>query len=117
MREVRRRRLQKLVDDSGGPAAFARNRSTRSGDGINPTYVSQLLNGHRQFGEKAARSMESRAGLQPFYLDGEVDQLLTAASLDADEWLLLKGYRLASPERKAIMLGIARESVPHDADR
>jgi hypothetical protein len=53
-----------LVDEAGGPAEFARKYSCDDADKpIDPTYVSQILNGHRSFGEKARRNMARRAGL------------------------------------------------------
>lgn len=69
--DFRRARLQELVTKAGGPAEFARQHSRADADKpIDQTYVSQLLNKHRNFGEKAARSMEKRAGLRPYYFDG-----------------------------------------------
>lgn len=66
--EFRVEKLRKLVDDYGGPAEFARLRSQDGADKpIDPTYVSQLLNGHRRFGEKAADNMCRRAGLPEDY--------------------------------------------------
>lgn len=50
-------RLRKLVDDAGGPAKFARlSRSIDPNNPIDPTYVSQVLNGHRSFKETAVPS-------------------------------------------------------------
>lgn len=64
-------RLQQLVDKVGGIADFAKQYSRPDADKpIDPTYISQLLNGHRNFGEKAARNMEKRAGLAAYYFDG-----------------------------------------------
>lgn len=37
--------------------------------GVDASYISQLLNGHRQFGEKTARSMEDKLGWPAGYLD------------------------------------------------
>ena len=69
--DFRRARLQELVTKAGGPAEFVRQHSRPDADKpIDQTYVSQLLNKHRNFGEKAARSMEIRAGLRPYYFDG-----------------------------------------------
>lgn len=63
-------RLRILVIDAGGPAAFVRAYSQPAADKpIDPTYVSQLLNGKRVFGEKAAKNMERRAGLPEGYFD------------------------------------------------
>ena len=57
-------KLKKLIADSGGTTAeFCRSY------GVDPSYISQLLNGHRSFGEKAARNLEEKAGLSPGYFD------------------------------------------------
>lgn len=64
IREARLDRLRRLVEAAGGPAAFARKHQE-----VDATYVSQLLNGHRNFGERAARTMERRIGLKHGDLD------------------------------------------------
>lgn len=63
-KEIRVQKLRELVEQAGGIAAFARRNN-----GVDPTYVSQLLNGHRSFGEKAARNMEQKVGLHYGYFD------------------------------------------------
>lgn len=73
--ELRRQRLQNLVDRAGGPSQFAKKFSRINADKpIDETYVSQILNSHRKFGEKAARNMENRAGLPTEYFDREDNQ-------------------------------------------
>ncbi|MDA8095290.1 MAG: S24 family peptidase [Betaproteobacteria bacterium] len=63
-------KLRRLVDEAGGPAAFAKRYSQRDADKpIDETYVSQILNGHRTFGEKAALNMARRAGLPKQYFN------------------------------------------------
>jgi len=60
--------LRKLVSDAGGPAAFSRQYSQKDADTpIDATYISQILTGHRAFGETAAKNMEKRAGLPDGY--------------------------------------------------
>ena len=60
--------LRVLVEKAGGPAQFAKEYSRPDADKpIDPSYISQILNGHRSFGEKAAENMEKRAGLSPGY--------------------------------------------------
>lgn len=77
--EIRTNKLRNLVAADGGPAEFARKRSLRNADKpIDPTYVSQILNGHRSFGEKAAENMISRAGLPVGFFDVPEQDLLTA---------------------------------------
>lgn len=67
MRERRVAFLKREVDAAGGAALFA-----RAHPGVDPTYVSQLLNGHRSFGERAARKMEQQCGWPPYAMDGDV---------------------------------------------
>ena len=68
---IRVARLKALVQAEGGVTEFARRRSSPNADKpIDTSYISQLLNGHRNFGEKSARSMERRAGLPEGYFDG-----------------------------------------------
>ena len=38
---------------------------------VNSSYISQLLNGRRNFGESAARKMEKQFGLDDFYFEKE----------------------------------------------
>ena len=67
--ETQKKRVEKLrslVEKAGGIAAFARNYN-----GIDPTYISQLLNGHRSFGERAARNMEAKIGVKQGWFDIE----------------------------------------------
>lgn len=62
--------LRALVESAGGPAEFARTYSQPSADKpIDPSYVSQILNGHRAFGERARRKMAIRAGLAEEYFE------------------------------------------------
>ncbi|MDR1708597.1 MAG: phage repressor protein [Candidatus Accumulibacter sp.] len=62
--------LRKLVESSGGVNAFARNHSVPGADRpIDPTYVSQILNGHRPFRDKSRLNMARRAGLPDDYFE------------------------------------------------
>lgn len=76
--EIRRQNLQRIVEQAGGPTAFARNYSVADADKpIDATYVSQIIMGHRRFGEKAAISMALRAGLPETYFDSIPDDQQT----------------------------------------
>ncbi|MEW5250585.1 LexA family protein [Microbulbifer sp. 2201CG32-9] len=61
--EIRRENLRQLVNKHKTTAEFGRR------FGVDPTYISQLLNKHRNFGEKAARKMEEKLQLSSFDLD------------------------------------------------
>jgi hypothetical protein len=70
-------KLRRLVSDAGGPARFAYKYSQDSADKpIDPTYVSQILNGHRAFRDMARRNMAARAGLPADYFEvtAEINQ-------------------------------------------
>ncbi|WP_444901321.1 LexA family protein [Microbulbifer sp. SSSA007] len=63
IREVRRENLRQIVEGYASKAEFGRV------FGVDPTYISQLLNGHRNLGEKAARKLENTLGLDQGTLD------------------------------------------------
>lgn len=57
--EIRRKKLEKIVDEYGGIEDFVRERSRPDREkSLSASYISQLINGTRNFGEKAARNME-----------------------------------------------------------
>lgn len=85
-------RLRAAVNQTGGPAAFARQH-----EGVDPTYVSQLLNGHRGFGEKAARKMEELVGWARGYLD-------TGVSFTPDQMMIAEMWPHLPQEKRAEML-------------
>jgi transcriptional regulator with XRE-family HTH domain len=63
---------------------------------IDPSYLSQILNGHRNLGERAARNMEAKIDLVPGTLENPV--------LDSVESLGVADNVAASVERKADQL-------------
>lgn len=68
--EIRRKKLEKIVDEYGGIEDFVRERSRPDREkSLSASYISQLINGTRNFGEKAARNMEDLAGLPDYYFD------------------------------------------------
>jgi hypothetical protein len=64
IKKTRVERLAAFVKDNGGPAAVSRSFSE-----VDASYLSQLINGHRPFGEKSARNLEQKFDLPPFYFD------------------------------------------------
>jgi hypothetical protein len=69
--------LRALVERAGGAAAFA-----RTYPGVDPTYISQLLNKHRNFGERAARTMETKIGLDRGALDSTPGHTVSSGESD-----------------------------------
>jgi len=65
-------KLKAMVEAHGGPAAFARTWSRNTDHSpIDASYVSQILNGHSPFGEKARLKMAIRCNLDPQYFEQE----------------------------------------------
>lgn len=62
--ETRRANLRLLVAQYDGPTAFARRCGYRG-----PSYVSQMLSGHRDIHEDTARKIEALLGLPARWLD------------------------------------------------
>lgn len=67
--EHRVKRLKKFLNDN----KRQNQREVAISAGINPSFLSQLVGGHSSFGEKAARNLEGKLGLPPFYFDGDFD--------------------------------------------
>jgi len=74
--EDRKIALKRLINTSGNTVAdFCRSHD------LDPSYISQLLNGHRNIGEKAARKIEDKADLPQGFLDAEGEVLQSHESL------------------------------------
>lgn len=96
--------------------------------GISPAYLSQIMTGHRDLGEKVAREIEVQIGLPPFWLDqphGRTDEglrVLTHPHLDHAGHILRvplfdatpsMGLGAARPERDTVLgsLPVSQEWV------
>jgi hypothetical protein len=64
MQDNRVRNLKRFIESHGNAAEVA-----RKFDGIDASYLSQLLNRHRNFGERSARNIEELCGLENGYFD------------------------------------------------
>lgn len=68
--------LKKMVAACGGPAKFARTYSRDDADDpIDPTFVSQIINGHRAFRDQARINMARRAGLPDDHFEKAVHEV------------------------------------------
>jgi hypothetical protein len=76
----------------------------------NPTYVSQILNGHREFRDVARRNMARRAGLPADFFDavGVNEPEAHYGALDADIAELTLIMRRTDPQTRRDILGAAR---------
>lgn len=63
---IRVRKLKAFVEEQGGAASLAKKH-----EAIDASYLSQLINGHRPFGEKSARKIEQTCGLSTNYFDSD----------------------------------------------
>lgn len=75
--EIRRNRLQSWVDNQFGGKVIALVRNYELKESM-ASYLSQLLSGHRKFGERAARKLEEQCKRPPGWLDTE-EQINEAA--------------------------------------
>lgn len=82
--KIRVAKLKGLIGEQS-IAAFC-----RKFEKIDPNYISQILNGHRSFGEKAARTMEGKLGLPLGWFDRRTDNAWPFNSITYKEYLLLE---------------------------
>lgn len=90
VQEIRVKNLQEMVEKAGGNAAFARINK------LDASYISQLLNGHRSFGEKAARSMEEKMKVATGLLDREDAALIEPDGNDKIFVTKIHGVKLSA---------------------
>lgn len=64
--DVRRANLRTLIDKHHGPTHLAKLLGLSG-----PSFLSQIVSGHRELQEKTARRWEERLGLEPGWLDVE----------------------------------------------
>lgn len=96
--------LKKMVEKCGGPAKFARAYSKDdSDDPIDPTFVSQIINGHRPFRDQARLNMARRAGLPDDHFDKINDHKQTDP-LSANETPAIYSINPAMKEIAQIMI-------------
>lgn len=67
--EHRVKRLEKLIVKLKEDEEYKTLAKIAEKAGVNPSYLSQLLGGHRKFLENAARSLEEKLNLVPLYFD------------------------------------------------
>ncbi len=109
LRELRLKRFAKFVKEHGGGAALA-----RECDGVDESYVSQLLSGHRPFGEVAARNMEKRCNLDEGYFDQVDDDRMAATE---EEILMLAYLRSMSKSKREDMMKVGHALAEPDEER
>lgn len=103
VKAIRVQKLKDFVSSKGGAAAVARTH-----DGVDASYLSQLINGHRPFGEKSARKMERLCQLPHLYFDNLaaqqdqadyiVQQLLQKMDASTKQKWISIGHTLAESE-------------------
>lgn len=119
--QIRRENLNKVIGRRGKHgriADFAREHD------MSETYLAQILNGHRNLGEKSARNMEKKVGLAHGTLDavwiGAGEKIAEPHSeyiknqLRPDQIAILEGYEQSSDEVKKLILRLF--GIPEDSE-
>ena len=109
MSDINKIRLQRLAALAAGfrtQIEFA-----ESGDGVSHKYINLLLNGKSAFGERTARNLEVKFGLEPFYFDQkdgvpsyELDVVLLAEAITEIEKAVALTKAKLTPKEKAILI-------------
>jgi len=124
--DIRRLNLDRLIGNHGVHGRIAQ---FAKANGIDPSYLSQLLNSHRNMGEKAAQTLEDALKLPRGSLDKPLNEEVANAAaeqiardLGSEAITLLELYKAASPELRTAALRvleiplhpyIAKRDEPH----
>lgn len=90
---IRRENFKKLFDER-----WKKQEEAAEALGIQPAYVSFLLTGRKDMGEKLARRMEKAAGLAPGYFDRDPSGLASDPMQ-----LLMERFRASPPDVQALI--------------
>lgn len=96
---IRKASLASLVKENGGVTAFSKM------TGISLTYISQMLNGHRNIGEKTARKLELAANKPTGWMDGDVEDL------SVEEMEIIELLRITPEERKKLIIPLIKALI------
>lgn len=105
--QTRKANLRRIIqtETNGNIAAFAKRHD------LDASYLSQLLGGHRNIGERSARNIENKAGLRHGQLDEQARELreptvayVVAPSDTPLEQQLIEAFHQAPPEIQAGVL-------------
>lgn len=114
--KIRIRKLKDLVDKEDTIVEFCKKWSKNPDEKpLNETYISQLLNGYRKFGERSARRFERTMYLDEKYFDGDDDSDLYSAigrtreTLSVAEMGRIKEFLKLTPEEQLKAMDIAQE--------
>jgi hypothetical protein len=102
VQQIRRENLRTVLRQHGGAAKIARKMGLAS-----TSYISQLLSGHRPFGEKAARNIEKRLELEEFSLDKKPGEAVPFSG--TDRVMLTDAVRAIDEETSALKVKLAPE--------
>ncbi|MBF7696647.1 LexA family protein [Acinetobacter rathckeae] len=79
---LRRRNLRTAIDAATASGRFKSDAAFCEHFDLNPSHISQLVKGHGSFGERAARNLEKKIGLDVGFLDKEANPSAEMARLD-----------------------------------
>lgn len=121
IKEIRRRNFERAIGlprKHGDISVFAEQYD------LEPSWISQILTGHRPLGEKAARKMESKLGMVQGALDipqrdfsiKEPTAPYLRGPLRADQAAILEAYENSSPEMREAAKRLFGVIEDHDTD-
>lgn len=82
--ENRIKRLKNLIKNSG----FKNQKNLAAAIGVNASYLSHLINGHRRFSDMVARGFEEKLGLDHLYFDLGFDEIFKELDDSVDDDLI-----------------------------
>lgn len=76
--EIRKQNLRQIIDNAISQGLAKNDAEYCKKKDLEPSYISQLVNGHRNIGERSARNLEKKMGLN----EGDLDQSVNITQFD-----------------------------------
>jgi SOS-response transcriptional repressor LexA len=107
---LRRRNLRTAIDAANKKLGLRSDVAFCEHFDLNPSHISQLINGHGSFGERAARNLEKKIGLEDGLLD-KAEDITSQATPESS----FSNVRIdTSPLRKIPVLDFVQAGLFHD---
>lgn len=89
--EIRKQNLRRIIDNAISKGLAKNDAEYCKKKDLEPSYISQLVNGHRNIGERSARNLEKKMGLNAGVLDQSLNTNQLDNNINLSQKILLKG--------------------------
>lgn len=107
LNQQRRENLRQVLIEQGGPASFAKKLGQAG-----PSFLSQMVNGHRVITEKTSRRIEQLAGKPEYWMDqphSSLDGMTPTATVRVDPSFVGAAVKMVAEIQQQLKISLSPE--------